>query len=272
MEQIKVSALVLDGNARPIEDTESFKRTLLYNSIKKFGRVVSPIIVYKKDGNVIVWDGGRRVTAARLLNIPEVPFVEVDPPEDDSEAAVTQVVYNNHRENLTYLQRAGLMKRLKDAGYTQVAIAEKFGETTPEVSLALKTLQSHPALQEAIDLGKVSPSAIEPLLPLPLEVQGRLADTAVREKTTRKIRALVNTYKLEEKRWVAAATTPEDTYIPEGYDPMELLVLEELEEARKHLENARLTELTHRDFRNQGRKSIVEVIHIAENLGKKWNN
>jgi len=270
MNTINVSDLILDGNARPIESTEAFIETEPYQSIKREGRVCVPIIVFFKDGYNVVWDGGRRVAAARLLDIPTVPYVEVAPPANDADAAATQVIYNNHRENLTYLQRAGLMERMKKSGYKQVDIAEKLGETEAEVSLALKALKAHPLLQKALEEGRISPSAVEPLLPLQIETQGRLAKTAIQAKTTRKVRALVQAHKLEEKNWLA--TPPEETYIPEGYDPYELMAIEELAQARKHLEMAMEIGLRQRDLRAQGYKTITQIVEIAEYLSETWSN
>ena len=264
MKTISVESIVLKDNARAI-NPETLKRTLLYHSIRKEGRVKVPILVYKKDGEIVVWDGAQRVTAARLLEIAEVPYVEVPPPADAGEEASAQIIYNNCRSELSYTERARLIQRMRDGGLAQKEIADKIGESEAEISIALRVMGSHPKIRAALDAGRISPSAVEPLVTQPFAVQEALADTAIRTKTVRGVRALVNAHKLQ--RDAAIVVEEQDS---EDVDPLEVLVLDDLEEALKHLQAAQETGLTNPVLQRRGRKSVAEIVQIAVSLGEAW--
>jgi hypothetical protein len=117
-----------------------------------------------------------------------------------------------------------------------------------------------------LEEGRISPSAVEPILVQSWEDQERLIGPAVAAKTVRKVRALVNADRMQQRPEVR------ETSIPEELDPLELLVLDELEEAMRHLRIAQETELTNAGLRRQARKSVAQLVQMAVQLGEEWSD
>lgn len=262
MDYIRIDDLITEGNARP----EEFIQAEFAQSIRDRG-VRVPVLIYTDLlGGKVLWDGGRRVLAARLAGLEEVPYSEVDPPLDSADAAAAQIIFNNFRQELSYLQRAGVIKRMKDTGLLQVDIAERLSMSESEISTALKAINAHPDVQKALEEGRISPSAVEPILVQSWEDQERLIGPAVAAKTVRKVRALVNADRMQQNPKVR------ETDIPEELDPLELLVLDELEEAMRHLRTVQEAELTNAGLRRQARKSVAQLVQMAVQLGEEWSD
>jgi hypothetical protein len=185
---------------------------------------------------------------------------------DSADAAAAQIIFNNFRQELSYLQRAGVIKRMKDTGLLQVDIAERLSMSESEISTALKAINAHPDVQKALEEGRISPSAVEPILVQSWEDQERLIGPAVAAKTVRKVRALVNADRMQQNPKVR------ETDIPEELDPLELLVLDELEEAMRHLRTVQEAELTNAGLRRQARKSVAQLVQMAVQLGEEWSD
>lgn len=184
--EIKTSELHSLGNVRSKIELDSD----FVQSIKQMG-ILTPLSVYRLGEQWVVKDGHRRLAAAVAVGLTSVPCAEVDVPSDPAVARAQQVIINNMRQNLDYLSVARGYQELIDAGWTRVAVAAWFNISETSLSLALSTLKAHPKVQEAIVAGRISSSAVEPLLPLPWEDQERLIDAAIAEKTVRKVAALV---------------------------------------------------------------------------------
>jgi hypothetical protein len=131
---------------------------------------------------------------------------------------------------------------VEDQGKTKSWVASKFGVSNTDVSLALSLLRADPKIQQAVDEGRISTSAVEPLISQPLEFQARLVDAALREKTVRRVKALVEA----EKRKTSVSATREErtSLLPDDVDPLEVLALNELREALLHLRNSQIARPT----------------------------
>lgn len=275
MDQINVNMLTLEGNIRAEEalssmderELEEFRSSAFYRTIAQNG-IKSPILVFEDEGKLVVWDGSRRVLAAKLAGRSQAPYVMIPAPHNDAEMYGMQVIFNDLREELTYVQRARIYQRMKEEGLSQAAIARAVGVSEAEVSLALSTLNAHPKIQQALNEGRISQSAVEPLLTKPLEVQEELVDAALQAKTVRKVRALVQARDAEEALG-GTVEVHENTLDLDDLDPMELIFLEDLDKARTRLQAAAQADVVSPKTRAQARRTIQQIVEIAMRLGEE---
>lgn len=258
MEYIDVRHIKSRGNVREEVDTS------LAGSIAARGIMV-PLIVSPAGDNSNEYelkDGHRRIKAAQSLGIQQVPCVVVEQAEYESDHIIQQVLINNEREPIGYLDMAKVFAKLKELGMLQKDIAVHFGTTSANVSLALATLEASPKLQNAVAEGRLAPSAIEPLLPLSLEQQEALADTAIRLKTVRKIRDLTETEKRKSNPKKhspeMAQGSPEDSFGS--------LVLAALETAKNDLSVVADLPITDSELKKRGRLAVEELIALARRI------
>lgn len=266
MDVITVDKLVSEGNVRSEEGSS------LADSIAAEG-VLCPIVIYPlTNGMYGIKDGHRRVSALRALGWNEIPCVVVPQVNSEVDEIIHQIVMNNQREAIGYLDMARTFAVLKGYGMKQKDIADRLGTTAANVSLALAALEAHPKLQEAVANGRLAPSAVEPLLPLPLEVQERLADTAIRLRTVRKITDLVET----EKRKLAHAEptmSPNQESLEESVeeeDALGVLVLTALETAITDLSTVADFPITDPTLKQRGRLAVKELVELAKQMEKSF--
>jgi len=211
----------------------------LIDSIKANG-ILNPLKVYRYTFEgpppvgvtsrcYVILDGHRRLDAADTLELEELPIEIMDAPKDDIEARTIQVILNRNRKDVKPSHVADSIMALKDQGQQQKDIAKTFGLSEPAVSMYLTLYRGHEKLRKAVDSGRISLSAIEPLLTKDLSIQGELADAAIRQRTVRAVRALVKTH--EMKTDITAPTSQ----LEENIDPLEYLALEEFENAAESL-------------------------------------
>lgn len=99
-------------------------------------------------------------------------------------------------QNMSVTQIADALLDLKNEGMLQNELSGKFELGESEVSSLLTLARGHERIREAVDQGKISLSAVEPLLRKPVEVQEELIDEALKQHTVKKVRALVRSYEM----------------------------------------------------------------------------
>ncbi len=254
--KIAIKQLLMSRNVREAD-------TGLADSLRQHGQL-EPILVYSlKNGSYVIKDGHRRFLAAKSLGWDELDAVSVDPPTDDAELLVHQVVINDQRNGLTYLAHGRAYARLRDEfGWKQNRIAAAFGVSEPDVCLALKALNAVPAIQQALESGRIKPSAVEPLLTLPLEEQQVLAPAALRAHTTRKVRALIEAHRLCR---ILGDQEAVQTAVDE-IDPDEIMAVEELDMALKRLRSAAGVKIQHPDLVERAKQIMMEIKNVTKQV------
>lgn len=99
-------------------------------------------------------------------------------------------------QNMGLTQIADALLDLKNEGMLQNELSGKFELSEPEVSSLLTLARGHEKIRSAVDAGTISISAVEPLLRKPAEVQEKLVDEVLRQRTVKKVRALVRSYEM----------------------------------------------------------------------------
>jgi ParB/RepB/Spo0J family partition protein len=258
---VRLDQLVSVGNIRHIQDGPELDE--LVKSMAEGGQEVE-IHVFPYENGYAIKFGHRRVEAARRLGWETIRAV-VDPVPPPDELILAQYTENQARENLRYLDKAGVYAALKDLGWSQRRIAQKFNVSDADVSLALAALRADPKLQQAINEGSLAPSAVEPLLSQPAEVQAALADAAIRAKTVRQVAALVKAYKNRED--LAERETPVHTSA-DDVDPLEEMAVGGLREALEHLRLAEQARIQHPELVRQARPTVEQLLRTAQSLKK----
>ena len=172
MQTVKTDAIkVREGfNARAeANDLDGLKL-----SIKRDGILV-PLIV-KLDGDAVeLIAGERRLRAAQLLELDEVPVVFQ---RDDHDEAVVHAVENMQRAQLSPVEEARAIKKVIDGGLTQDGAAEALGISKRLVSERLPLLDTPGSVQGAIASGAVSTRAVSAVVAM-AKVSSKLAELAV---------------------------------------------------------------------------------------------
>lgn len=260
---INISEIISQGNVRQVNDDV----VDLAQSMKQEGQLV-PIQVYPVGDKYVVKFGHRRIAAAKLLEWETIQAIVENQPGNEADILVQQVIENEHRQKMGYIEKAKVYQQLKDMGMSQKNISKRFGVSEVEVSLSLATLRSDPKIQKAVEDGRILPSAIEPLLSQPLEVQARLADAAIKQKTVRGVTALVKAYKAQQelsRKEINKETTCD------GTDPEQEIAITFLEQSAKALRLASVTIIDQPDLVDMAKNLLREIANrsqeICQNLG-----
>lgn len=127
----------------------------LAHSLREIG-VLQPVLVRPAgEGRFELIAGERRVRAARLAGLEEIPAVVRD--SRDSELLTEALVENLHRSDLNPLEEAAAYQQLlDDFGMTHDALAGKLGKSRSAISNALRLLNLPVGLQQAVAGGTLS--------------------------------------------------------------------------------------------------------------------
>ncbi|HVM00710.1 MAG TPA: ParB/RepB/Spo0J family partition protein [Egibacteraceae bacterium] len=137
----------------------------LAHSLREIG-VLQPIVVRPAgDGRFELIAGERRVRAARLAGLTEIPAVVRESGDDD--LLTEALVENLHRSDLNPLEEAAAYQQLlDDFGMTHEALAAKLGRSRSAISNAIRLLNLPVELQHAVARGSLSAGHARALLAL----------------------------------------------------------------------------------------------------------
>ncbi len=117
--------------------------------------VLQPILVTQVAGGYQLIAGERRVRAAQMAGLERVPAV-VRTADQQAKLALA-LVENVQRSDLNAMDQARAFRQLADEfGLTQDAIAAQVGRSRPSVTNTLRLLDGSPAVQQAVDDGRIS--------------------------------------------------------------------------------------------------------------------
>jgi ParB family chromosome partitioning protein len=172
---------LLDANKRqPRHRFDDAGLEELSKSIRRTG-VLQPVLVTKEGGRFRIVAGERRVRAARLAGLTEMPVI-VREGVTDRDHLLLALIENVQRRDLTALEEAEAYRHLKDDfGLTQEDVAERVGKDRATVANALRLLKLAVPVREALENGEISAGHARALLGLPSAAdQEQLAREVVR--------------------------------------------------------------------------------------------
>lgn len=166
----------------------------LTESIRVHG-ILSPLVVRKDGGDYILIAGERRMRAAGLAGLTEVPVVvrEADDAKVQLELALVE---NLQRSDLNPIEAARGFQRLKkEYGYTDEQIASAVGKKRATITNLIRILQLPDFALQALRDGVISHGHAKALLGLkeePSKLRQVLAQIHDEELNVRQVEALVD--------------------------------------------------------------------------------
>lgn len=149
---------------QPRKDFDKEKLDELVNSIKEHG-IIQPIIVSAKDGGFQLVAGERRLRAAKLAGLKEVPVILKD--YKNSQLLEIALIENLQREDLNSLEEAQAYQFLiKEYGFNQEILAQKVGKSRSAVANSLRLLNLDLEFKEDLLKEVISPGHARAILSL----------------------------------------------------------------------------------------------------------
>ncbi|MFA5928076.1 MAG: ParB/RepB/Spo0J family partition protein [Candidatus Margulisiibacteriota bacterium] len=139
---------------QPRKQFDEQKLVELSNSIKEHG-IVQPIVVRRTDDGYELVAGERRLRAAKLAGLENIPAIIRDYTNDQS--IEVGLIENIQREALNPMEEARAYKRLaEEFELTQEEIAKKVGKSRSVIANATRLLNLPEEIQESISAGLLS--------------------------------------------------------------------------------------------------------------------
>jgi len=143
-------------------DKEELKS--LTESIKKHG-VLQPLVVTQIDGGFELIAGERRVKAARLAGLQNIPAVVKEATEQDK--LELAIIENLQRHDLNPIEQAdAYAKLIKEFKLTQDGVAMRVGKSREVVANSLRLLDLPDEIKDALVAGKISVGHAKEILSL----------------------------------------------------------------------------------------------------------
>lgn len=163
-QMLPLAKIEVAGNPRKQFDPAELES--LAESIKQHG-VLQPLLVREHEGHYFLAAGGRRLLAAEMAFLAEVPCLVRT--MTDQEFADVQLVENLQRANLNPLEEAdAFFLATRDGGgrYTQQELADKLGVTQSHVAHRLSLRKLPPEAAKLVRTGALPPTHARSLLSL----------------------------------------------------------------------------------------------------------
>jgi len=207
---------------QPREDFNDQAIADLSQSIKEKG-VIQPLLVRRRGDYFELIAGERRLRAAKLLNINELPVIVKD--VDDQDSLELALIENIQREELNPIEEAHAFKYLIDKfQVSQERISEVMGKARVTITNILRLLNLPREIQEEIKKGRISFAHGRALLELDDEnQQRRLAQEVIAKGLS--VRELENILKSSRPRGAKRRI------MPGARDPHIAVLEEELQHA-----------------------------------------
>lgn len=180
---------------QPRKVFEEMALASLAESIRQYG-VLQPLTVTRKEierpgeGIFVEYElvaGERRLRAAKLAGISQVPVVIRTSEDSDRMKLELAIIENLQREDLNVMDRAKAFQRLvSEFGLKHVEVGKRVGKSREYVSNTLRILALPQHMQDALAAGEISEGHTRPLLMLVdrTEMQNTLFKEIVERRLT----------------------------------------------------------------------------------------
>lgn len=186
------------GQPRKIFDPAGLQE--LAASIAEYG-IVQPLTVRRRDGFYELVAGERRLRAARMAGLREVPCILLS--VDEAQSGMVALVENLQRRDLDYIEEAeGLARLMRLYGLSQEQAAQRVGKSQSAVANKLRLLRHSPQVLAMLRENQLSERHARALLRLP-EEEDRLAvlQTVIRQQlNVAKTEAYIDAYLAKRTR------------------------------------------------------------------------
>lgn len=147
---------VLPNPQQPRTSFDGESMAALAASIQEVG-ILQPLVVQPSaDGTYTLVAGERRLRAARINGLREIPVV-IRPVDDDQASLTAALIENLQREDLRPLEEAAAYKQLlEDFGLTHQEIGDRVAKSRSAVSNALRLLTLPASIQGMVERGELA--------------------------------------------------------------------------------------------------------------------
>ena len=127
---------------RKIFDADGLQE--LAGSIRTYG-ILQPLTVRRRNGEYELVAGERRLRAAKIAGMTEVPCILLT--VDEEQSGMVALVENLQRRDLDYIEEAqGLARLMRQYGLNQEQAAARVGKSQSAVANKLRLLRHSPAV------------------------------------------------------------------------------------------------------------------------------
>jgi ParB family chromosome partitioning protein len=202
---------------QPREDFDNTSIEELAQSIKEKG-VIQPLLVRRQGDYYELIAGERRLRAAKLLNLKELPIIIKD--VDDKDSLELALIENIQRQELNPIEEAHAYQYLIDKfEVTQEKISSVLGKSKVTISNTLRLLKLPIEIQQEMKTGRLSFAHGRALLEIvDINQQRTLAQAAISKGLS--VRELENLIKMQRPKGIKRR-------MPSGTREPYLAVLEE---------------------------------------------
>ena len=182
---------------QPRKTFEKIALNELASSIKEHG-ILQPLLAFKKKGIYYLISGERRLRAAQLAGLLEVPVLLRD--VNDESSSELAIIENIQREGLSPLEESEAYEQLiNQFSLTQDIVAKKVGKSRSYVANLLRLKQLPKQVVNYIENGELSPSHGRSILTVDKCYQEPLASYIIKNKlNVREVEALVKDFSIKK--------------------------------------------------------------------------
>jgi ParB family chromosome partitioning protein len=152
----------------------------LSDSIRQHG-VMQPVVVRQTARGYELIAGERRWRASQRAGIADIPVIIRD--LDDQQVAALALVENIQREQLTAIEQARALARMRDQfSMDQTALATMISSSRSNVANLLRLLNLAQSVQTMLEDGRIEMGHARALLPLPENMQQKTAEDVLKSQ------------------------------------------------------------------------------------------
>lgn len=145
---------ILANSQQPRQEFDDLALKELSESIKEHG-ILQPLVVSQTDNGYQLVAGERRLRAAKLAKLKEVPVV-LRVTNDEEHKLVLALIENIQRENLSSIEEAKAYSQMLDEyGVSHELLAKKVGKTRSHITNTLRLLKLPVEVQDALSKGQI---------------------------------------------------------------------------------------------------------------------
>lgn len=153
-EKIPIS-LILVNPEQPRKAFDPVALEELAASIREHG-VINPIVVEAAGDSFVLHDGERRVRAARLAGLTEIPAIVRDGSSDSSDRLLRALVANLQRSDLSPIEEMEAFNRLaQEHGMTHYQISQAVGKSVAYIRARLAWVDIDQPIQQLVAQGRL---------------------------------------------------------------------------------------------------------------------
>jgi len=156
-DMLRISIDTITANPyQPREQFEHQQLEELIDSIKRYGILQPLVVVHKNDGTYELIAGERRLRAAEIAGLHEVPVVVRDA-VDNEVLLELAVIENVQRADLNPMEEARAYQRLRDEfNLTQEEVAKRVGKSRAKIANIMRLLTLPSEIQDGLKSGKIT--------------------------------------------------------------------------------------------------------------------